>query len=180
MVSEGGDVVKLMIGGAGRRGRLWTPVAGPLIRVLVCWLLVSGAGWAVVTAIAVYAFDRAGATGVALVALARLMSAAVAAPIAGVALERFGRVRVVRASCVAQTGALIAVGLLVLAGGSSAALATAMGVTGAVTAAARPGLQVLLSGLSGDEAERAWRSSWARSGLAWPSGWPACRAPRSP
>jgi MFS family permease len=139
----------------GSRGWSRRTGAEPLIRVLVCWLLVSGAGWAVITAIAVYAFDRAGATGVAVVALARLISAAAAAPLAGFALERWGRARVVAVSCVAQAGGVATVGALVVAVAPLAALAGAMALTGAVAAAARPGLQALLAGHCRDEAERA-------------------------
>ena len=142
-----------MISNAHRRvSRM--PVSGPLLQVLACWVLVSIAGWAVTTAIAVYAFDRAGASGVAVIALARLVSAAVAAPFAGAALERFGRVRVVVASCLAQAGCLAVAGCLVIAS-STVALVAVMAITGAVTAPARPGLQALLAGLSRDEAERA-------------------------
>jgi MFS family permease len=137
-------------GGGGSR----LPVSGSLVRVLACWLLVSGAGWAVTTAIAVYAFDRAGAAGVAGIALARLVSAAVAAPVAGAGLERFGRVRVVAASCLAQACCFAAAGGLVIVS-VPVALVIVMAITGAVTAAARPGLQALLAGLSRSETERA-------------------------
>ncbi|MFZ0091085.1 MAG: MFS transporter [Solirubrobacteraceae bacterium] len=143
-----------MITGGCRVGGSRTPVSGPLVRVLAGWLLVSSAGWAVTTAIAVYAFDRAGAAGVAVIALARLVSAAVAAPAAGAALERFGGVRVVTTSCLAQASCLVAAGGLVIAA-STLALVAVMAITGAVTAAARPGLQALLAGLSRSETERA-------------------------
>jgi MFS family permease len=148
-------VVGLRISGACRAGGSRTPVSRPLVRVLACWLLVSGAGWAVTTSIAVYAFDLAGAAGVAVVALARLISAAVAAPVAGAALERFGRVRVVAASCLAQSSCFAAAGGLMIASWPTGALVAVMAMTGAVTAAARPGLQALLAGLSRSEAERA-------------------------
>jgi MFS family permease len=142
----------LMSSGERRRGSRM-PVSGPLVQVLACWLLVAVAGWAVTTAIAVYTFDRAGAAGVAVIALARLVSAAAAAPVAGAALERFGRVRVVVASCAAQAGCLAVAGGLVI-GSSTMALLAVMAITGAVTAPARPGLQALLAGLSRSETER--------------------------
>jgi MFS family permease len=144
-----------LIRGACRARGSRMPVSRPLVRVLACWLLVSGAGWAVTTSIAVYAFHLAGAAGVAVVALARLISAAVAAPVAGAALERFGRVRVVAASCVAQSSCFAAAGGLMIASWPTGALVAVMAITGAVTAAARPGLQALLAGLSRSEAERA-------------------------
>src|ERR1700755_868345 len=106
----------VVTGGARCAGRPRAWLAGLVIPVLAGRLLVSSAGWAVTTAIAVYAFDRAGPVGVTVIALARLLSAAVAAPGAGALLERCGRAHVVAASCVAQAGCLVVAAALLIAG----------------------------------------------------------------
>ena len=74
------------------------PPRGPLARRLTAWLLAGTGRWAFAVAAAVYAFDRAGAGGVGVVTAAGLLPAVLAAPLAGVLIDRLGRAVVVAAA----------------------------------------------------------------------------------
>jgi MFS family permease len=78
-------------------------MGSPLSRVLGSWFLFSSAQWMfmVASGVAAYRHDGAGAVGV--VAVARLVPALLAAPLAGSLVDRFDRARVVAGSCALAT-----------------------------------------------------------------------------
>ena len=99
-----------------------------LRRLQASWALSSFGQWAFSVILAVYAYDLGGATAVGLAALVRLVPAGLAAPLAGVLIDRSSRRDVLLATDVARALAL-------------------MGVTGAVAADAPLGVVLVLSAL---------------------------------
>ena len=91
---------------------LKTPVAvfrnPDLRRVQLAWAAMSFATWAYAIGLGVYAFDIAGAAGVGLVALLRLLPGALAAPFAGLMGDAYSRRRVLIVSA-AATALVLAV-----------------------------------------------------------------------
>jgi MFS family permease len=85
-----------------------------LRRLQLAWMAASVGGWVFFIVLAVYAYDQGGATAVGVAALARMVPAAVAAPVAGVVVDRRSRRDVLlvitlgRSLVLAGTGAAVA------------------------------------------------------------------------
>ena len=119
-----------------------------LWRVLGSWCLFSSAQWMfmVATGVAAYQLDGAGAVGV--VAVARLVPALLAAPVAGQFVDRFDRSRVVAVSCV-MTSLAFAAGAIVVADGARLTwLVAATVAVSALGSPPRPALEALLPALA--------------------------------
>jgi len=84
-----------------------------LWRVLGSWFLFSSAQWMFMVASGVAAYEEGGAGAVGVVAVARLVPALLAAPVAGSLVDRLDRGRVVAGSC-ALAALAFAVGALVV------------------------------------------------------------------
>lgn len=116
--------------------------------LLMAWLLVGGSIWALTVALAVYAFQKSGAGAVGAVTAARLLPAAVVAPLTGRLVDGAARHRVVAVACCAQAVAIGGIAVLI----TQHAPVWSVGVLAAVSAAAattpRPGLQALLPALA--------------------------------
>ena len=138
----------------GARGRL---PRGPLAALLGADLLISCGNWSFAIALAVAAFDRGGASAIALMAAARLLPAMLAAPMSGRLLDRFDRGRIVVVSCSAQAISFGGASVLIIEHSPLAVIA-ALTVCGSVTASApRPALETLMPALAAtpDEVTRA-------------------------
>jgi MFS family permease len=129
-------------------GVLGGAMGSPLARVLGGWFLFSSAQWMFMVAAGVAAYDHDGAGAVGVVAVARLVPALLAAPLAGSLVDRLDRVRVVTGSC-ALAALALAVGALVVGHGLSLGWLVAVTVViSAVGAPPRPALEALLPALA--------------------------------
>lgn len=124
-----------------------------LRRLLLGWLLEGTANWALMVAIAVYAFDRSGVTALGLVTVARLLPAMVAAPFVGALLDRLPRSRVVGAACMLQAGALTGIAAVIAVRAPLWTIVAMTALSAMVATAARPGLEALLPALADTPAE---------------------------
>jgi len=119
-----------------------------LWRVLGSWFLFSSAQWMFMVASGVAAYEYGGAGAVGVVAVARLVPALLAAPVAGTLVDRLDRGRVVAGSCALAmlafaTGAVVVSDDLQL--GLLVAVIVAVSVLGAPP---RPALEALLPALA--------------------------------
>ena len=123
-------------------------MGSPLSRVLGSWFLFSSAQWMfmVASGVAAYRHDGAGAVGV--VAVARLVPALLAAPLAGSLVDRFDRARVVAGSCALATLAFGTGALVVSEDLSLGWLVAVTVVVSAVGSPPRPALEALLPALA--------------------------------
>ena len=110
----------------GQRGRsgsgIHRSLAGALAtaqlrRLQIGWAVSAIGGWVFFVALAVYAFDAGGATGVGAAALTRMVPAGLAAPLAGVLVDRHSRRDVLLGAIVAR--------VVILAGIAAAVAASA-------------------------------------------------------
>lgn len=131
----------------------------PLSMLLVCWLLISTAGWVFMVALSVYAFHRSGAGGVAAVSVARFLPAVVGAPLMGHQIDRFNRAQVVALACLAYAICVTGAGALAVAGAGLTPIVALAGLSSVAATAPRPALQALMPALarSPDELSRATR-----------------------
>jgi hypothetical protein len=111
-------------------------------------MLACAAGWAFSVAIAVYAFDRSGATAVGLVIAARLLPAILAAPLMGWLIDKVGRATVVAGACAAQALCLGASAAIMSSHGRLWPIVLLAAATGAAATAPRPALEALLPALA--------------------------------
>jgi MFS family permease len=130
--------------------------------LLLAWLLVGGSIWALTVALAVYAFEKSGAGAVGAVTAARLLPAAVVAPLTGRLVDGAARHRVVAVACGAQAVSIAAIAVLI----AQRAPVWSVGLLAAVSAGAattpRPGLQALLPALADSPEEVAVATAmWA-------------------
>lgn len=95
------------------RGALATPA---LRRLQFAFAGVSLGQWSGLVVLSVYAFNEAGAAAVGLVALAKMLPAAILTPITGLAADRFSRRDVLLASATLRTLLGLAIAAAVLAG----------------------------------------------------------------
>ena len=128
-------------------------VGSSLRTLLAAWLLASAAGWAFSVVIAVYAFDRSGATAVGIVLAARLLPAVVAAPLSGALVDRIGRATVVAGACALQAVSIGASAAIMGANGPLWPIVVLAAVTGAAATAPRPALEALMPALAQTPAE---------------------------
>jgi predicted MFS family arabinose efflux permease len=87
-----------------------------LRRIQTAWALTSFALWAYSVILAVYAYEQGGATAVALAALVRMVPAGLAAPVAGLVIDRGSRRDVLLVTDVARAFALAGTAVTVAAG----------------------------------------------------------------
>jgi MFS family permease len=129
------------------------------VGLLTAWLLVSAAGWVFLVALSVYAFGRAGASGVAAVSAARFLPAVVGAPVMAHQIDRFNRARLVALACLADAICVAGAGALAVAGTGLAPIVALCGLSSLIATAPRPALQALMPALarSPDELSRATR-----------------------
>ena len=90
-----------------------------LRRVELSWAVSITAYWAFIIALAVYAFDQGGATGVGLVGVIRVLPAFIAAPFAGVLGDRYRREVLLVVLSFVRAGFMAATALALFAGGST-------------------------------------------------------------
>jgi MFS family permease len=86
-----------------------------LRRLQLAWAGAIIGGWAYVISLAVFAYREHGAYAVGALAVARWVTAGMAAPIAGIAGDRYPRVRVLVASNIVRCAAIAGAGVAVLA-----------------------------------------------------------------
>jgi len=116
-------------------------------RVELAWGAAIAAEWAHFVALGVYAYDAAGATGVGVAGLVRLLPAAIIAPFAASLGDRFRRERFLLAMALIGTVALAASAAAAFAGSEALVfgLAAVVGLSATLT---RPALQALLPSLA--------------------------------
>ena len=129
-------------------GRGTTRTRGALVRVLAAWGLFSAGHWMLMLALAVYAYDQAGAAGVGAVTVARLFPAMLAAPPSGAAVDRLDRGRIVLVSVVAQAVLSAAVLAIVVSDAPFTWVVVVVVLLSATGAPVRPALQAILPGLA--------------------------------
>ncbi len=129
-------------------GRGTTRTAAALVRVLAAWGLFSAGQWMLMVALAVYAYDRAGAAGVGAVTVARLFPAMLAAPAVGAAVDRLDRSRIVLVSGVVQTLLAATMLAIVVADAPFVWLVVVVVLLSGAGAPVRPALQAILPGLA--------------------------------
>ena len=104
--------------------------------------------WAYTITLAVFAYQLAGAGGVAVAGIVRLAPAALAAPFAGALIHRLALGRLLLAGGLLRTAALGGAGLAVLGDQSSTLVYVLVGVESAVSTLMRPAQNSLLPALS--------------------------------
>jgi hypothetical protein len=109
---------------------------------------VGTSGWAFTVALAVYAFDRSGATAVGVVTAARLLPAMFAAPLTGGLVDRSDRGRVVAGACAVEAACLGIAAVLVYGNASLALIVVLGAISSAAATAPRPALQALMPALA--------------------------------
>jgi len=116
-------------------------------RVELAWGAAIAAEWAHFVALGVFAYDAAGATGVGVAGLVRLLPAAIIAPFAASLGDRFRRERFLLAMALIGTAALAASAAAAFAGSEALVfgLAAVVGLSATLT---RPALQALLPSLA--------------------------------
>lgn len=135
-------------------------MGGSLRRVLASWLLCSSAHWMFMVAAGVAAFAEAGAGAVGIVAVARLVPALAAAPIAGWLIDRLDRPRLVVVSCALSALALSAGSFTIAHGLALGWLVAAIVAESLLGAPLRPALESLLPPLSREPADLVRATAW--------------------
>jgi MFS family permease len=102
--------------------------------------------WAFAVAAAVYAFGRAGAGGVGVVTAAGLLPAVLAAPLAGILIDRLGRAVVVAAACAVEAVCIGAASALMGVDGALGPIILLAAMSGVAATAPRPALEALMPG----------------------------------
>ena len=120
-----------------------------LRRLQLAWAASSVGGWVFFVVLAVYAYDQGGATAVGVAAFARMVPAGLAAPIAGVVVDRRSRRDVLLAITVGRSLLLAAVAAAVAADAPLAAVLFLGAVFTALATAHKPAQAALLPGLAG-------------------------------
>jgi len=118
-----------------------------LRRVELAWGAAIAAEWAHFVAFGIFAYDEAGAVGVGIAGVVRMLPAAIAAPFAASLGDRFRRERFLLANALVGCAALIASTVAFLAGSVVLVFAFAA-VVGLACTLVRPALQALLPSLA--------------------------------
>jgi MFS family permease len=119
-----------------------------LRRVQLSWTIAGVGSWCFFVVLAVYAFDVGGATAVGIAALVRMLPAGLAAPLAGVLVDRCARHDVVIGSLVAQAVALTAIAVAVVSGAPFAVVLGLAALFTVSSAAHRPAQAAILPALA--------------------------------
>src|SRR3954452_6659091 len=115
-----------------------------LRRLQASWGASALASWASFVALAVYAYRAGGPTAVGAAALVRMVPAGVAAPVAGVLVDRHARRDVLLVSLVLRAAILVALAAAVAAGAPLAAVLVLAALFTVVASAHRPAQAALL------------------------------------
>jgi MFS family permease len=155
-----------------------------LRRLQLAWMAASVGGWVFFIVLAVYAYDQGGATAVGVAALARMVPAAVAAPVAGVVVDRSSRRDVLLAITIGRALVLAGIAAAVAADAPLALVLVLSAVFTALATAHKPAqagflVGALLGGVlvAATSLETAFVVTAAVFAVA---AWPFARLPRDP
>src|SRR4051794_24492400 len=121
---------------------------GPLRRIQAAWGGSALASWLFFVALAVYAYDTGGATAVGAAAFVRMVPAGLAAPVAGVIVDRRPRRDVLRATLVLRAAIVAAIAIAVAATAPLAPVLLLAALFTVVATAHRPAQAALLPALA--------------------------------
>ena len=141
---------------AGARGRLGESLAAfravftnaNLRRVELAWAATNIGRWAYFVALAVYAYNAGGAAAVGVVALIRMVPAAVAAPLTAILGDRHRRRRVMLLSTIGQAVTIGCAAAVALSDGPAPIVYALVGVNTIVATAFRPAQSAILPSLA--------------------------------
>ena len=119
-----------------------------LRRLQRAWMASSVAGWAFFIVLAVYAYEHGGASAVGVAALSRMVPAGLAAPLAGVVVDRRSRRDVLLAITIGRSLILVAVAAAVAAGAPLALVLVLAAIFTVLATAHRPAQAALLPALA--------------------------------
>src|SRR5215207_2471484 len=119
-----------------------------LRRLQLNWTGASVGSWTFFIVLAVYAYNQGGATAVGVAALARMVPAGLAAPLAGVVVDRRSRREVLLASTIGRSLLLAGIGAAVAAEAPLAAVLALSAVCTALATAHKPAQAALLPALA--------------------------------
>ena len=119
-----------------------------LRRLQLNWTAASVGSWIFFIVLAVYAYDKGGATAVGVAALARMLPAGLAAPVAGVVVDRRSRRDVLLVSTVGRSLILAGIAAAVAAEAPLAVVLTLSAVFTALATAHKPAQAALLPALA--------------------------------
>jgi MFS family permease len=141
----------------GQRGRSGSGIYGSLVgalataqlrRLQLGWAVSAVGGWVFFVALSVYAFDVGGATAVGAAALTRMVPAGLAAPLAGVLVDRHSRRDVLLGSVALRALVLAAIGGAVAASAPLAVVLVLSALFTIVATAHKPAQASLLPSLA--------------------------------
>src|SRR5919108_5026565 len=118
--------------------------AADLRRLQLNWMVASVGSWTFFTVLAVYAYNEGGAAAVGVAALARMVPAGLAAPLAGAMADRHSRRDVLLASVIGRALLLAAIGAAVAAEAPLVAVLALAAVFTAIATAHKPAQAALL------------------------------------
>jgi MFS family permease len=128
---------------------LSTAMRNPGIRrVELAWGTAIGAEWMHFVGLGVFAYDVGGTSAVGIAGLARMLPAALVAPVASTLGDRFRRERFMLAIAAIEATALGASAAVFFAGGSEVLVFALAGVVGVASTLFRPALQAILPSLA--------------------------------
>src|SRR5918995_1112905 len=129
--------------------------AADLRRLQLAWSAASVGGWVFFIVLAVYAYDQGGAAAVGLAALARMVPAGLAAPLAGVVVDRRSRREVLLAITLGRALVLVGVSAAVAVDAPLALVLVLGALFTALATAHRPAQAALLPALASTPAQLA-------------------------
>jgi MFS family permease len=119
-----------------------------LRRIQLSWAVSAIGSWGFFIVLAVYAFEAGGTLGVGIAALVRMVPAGIAAPLAGVLVDRHSRHDVILASLAARAVLLAGIAAAITADAPLAVVLTLSAAVTVVGAAHRPAQAALLPALA--------------------------------
>src|SRR4051794_32900041 len=120
-----------------------------LRRIHLAWATSAVGSWVFFIALAVYAYDAGGAAGVGVAALVRMVPAGLAAPFAGVLVDRHARRDVLLASLLLRVVTLLAIAVAVATAASVGIVFALAALFTVVASAHKPAQAALLPSLAG-------------------------------
>jgi MFS family permease len=120
-----------------------------LRRLQLTWTCASIGSWTFFIVLAVYAYDRGGATAVGIAALARMVPAGLAAPLAGMIVDRSSRREVLLASTIGRSLLLAGIAASVAVDAPLAVVLVLAALVTALATAHKPAQAALLPTLAG-------------------------------